>query len=160
MKIKNENGITMIALVITIVLIIILATISIKIGSSVISETKLQTIRTNALLIQTKVKTISEKHNFDSDSNPFIGVNITSQGQEEILEKVKTIMGLQEIKDEDYYYVLSKEDLNNMKLEKVNIDDGYVVNYKTNEVIYLRGIEDSDDTLKYKLSEIAQEEEG
>lgn len=160
MNIKNENGITIITLVITIVLIIILATVSIKIGSGVISETKLQTVRTNALLIQTKVKTISEKHNFDGDANPFIGTNITQQGQEEILEKVKTIMEMQEIKNEDYYYVLSKEDLESMKLEKIEIDDGYVVNYKTNEVIYLRGIEDSDNVLKYKLSEIIQEEEG
>lgn len=153
MKIKNENGITMITLVVMIVLMLILATVGIKMGTGIISETKVQTIRTNLLLIQTKVKMISEKNNFSSDENPLVGTKVTEAGQEEILDKLKTILGEGEIQYDDYY-VLSREDLDSMSLEKVEIDDGYVVNYKTEEIIYLKGIEDSDNVVKYKLSEI------
>ena len=40
-----------------------------------------------------------------------------------------------------------------MGLEKVNEDSGYIVNYETNEIIYVKGFEAKDKTY-YKLSEM------
>ena len=56
------------------------------------------------------------------------------------------------IDDQEKYYLLSQEDLNSLGLEKIEIEDGYVVNYETDEIIYVSGFK-LDDTIYYKLSE-------
>ena len=57
------------------------------------------------------------------------------------------------IEDSENCYLLSQNDLNEMGLEKVNEDSGYIVNYETNEIIYVKGFEAKDKTY-YKLSEM------
>ena len=40
-----------------------------------------------------------------------------------------------------------------MGLEKIDIADGYLVNYESEEIIYVRGLK-KDDNMYYKLSDI------
>ena len=56
------------------------------------------------------------------------------------------------IEDASKYYLLTKEDLSGMGLDKISIDDGYIVSYDTEEIIYVRGFESEGKTY-YKLSE-------
>ena len=57
----NKNGIALITLCITIAILVIVAGALVYTGSNIVSAAKLQTLNTNMLLIQAKVKTISEK---------------------------------------------------------------------------------------------------
>ena len=59
--IKNEKGITILALVITIIILLIIASISINAGSQLIQEAKVQTIETNMLAIRAKAKAYAEE---------------------------------------------------------------------------------------------------
>lgn len=60
---KNK-GITLIALVITIIILVIITGVSLKVGSDLFSNANLKTLDTNMLLIQARVKVISEKNRF------------------------------------------------------------------------------------------------
>ena len=62
---KRNNGITMVALIITIILILILAGIPIGVGSKVIKQSELENLKTNMMLIKVKGKEYVENANFN-----------------------------------------------------------------------------------------------
>lgn len=58
---KNDSGITLIALVMTIIVLIIIVSISSYEGSRMIATSKIQTLETNMLTIQAKAKAYAEE---------------------------------------------------------------------------------------------------
>ena len=56
MKVKNNKGITLIALTITIIILLILASITIYSGKESIKKAQLESLKTNMLLIKAKAK--------------------------------------------------------------------------------------------------------
>lgn len=64
MNIKNSKGITLIILVISIIVLLILAGVTITAGTESIKKAKLETLRTNMLLIKAKGKEYCEEANF------------------------------------------------------------------------------------------------
>ena len=70
---NKQNGITLIALTVTIVVMMIIAGITINIGQNLIQEAKIQDLRTNMLLIQAEAKKDLEEVNFQKiEKNPVI----------------------------------------------------------------------------------------
>ncbi len=59
---KDTKGITLIALVITIIILVIITGVSLNVGSELFSNANLKNLDTNMLLIQARVKVISEKN--------------------------------------------------------------------------------------------------
>ena len=55
---RNQKGITIIALIITIVIMAILVSVSIKVGTDAIDKSREEDIKSNMLLIQGKSKII------------------------------------------------------------------------------------------------------
>ena len=62
--IEKNNGVTLLALVITIVVLLIIAGITVYEGKETINRAKLEELRTNMLLIQAKSKEYVEEANF------------------------------------------------------------------------------------------------
>ena len=62
--IEKNNGVTLLALVITIVVLLIIAGITVYEGKETINRSKLEELRTNMLLIQAKSKEYVEEANF------------------------------------------------------------------------------------------------
>ena len=81
-----ERGITLIALIITIIVLIILAGTVIYSGTGMIKSVNLETIKTNLLLIQAKAKTIYEKLSFEVTAeelpNALTGQKVTAGSNE------------------------------------------------------------------------------
>lgn len=150
-KIKNgKQGLTLTTLVITVIVIIIIASIGIYTGTDIIKRANLQNINTNMMLIQAKTKTIIEQAKFNQDTSNYKGTKLTE------LEENKKIDALVEknvIEKNENYYLLSQTDLDEMGLEKIKVDDGYIVEYETNEIIYVKGFQTNNQTY-YKLSEM------
>ena len=140
---KKEKGVTMVVLAITIIVIIILAGVSTYVGTDIIKSAKLQSLSTDMLLIQAKVKTIGEKADFENNNGLLVG---TTPSQE-----VLTKLGLTA---SDKIKILSKEDLKNMGLQKVEENNSFVVNYEDSEIYYTAGYEDKSGNVYYRLSEI------
>lgn len=143
MNLKLENGITIIALIITIILMLILAGVGMHFGSGALDKAKLEDIKTDMISIKTKAKIITEQYNF-KDREDLVG----SKASDEEIQK----LGLTE-KEKNQIRKLSSEDLSNQGLSSIE-GDVYVVYYdKSNpnncEVYYLNGYQG-----KYSLSEL------
>ncbi len=150
MKKTEEKGITLVTLVVTIIVMIIITSVGIYTGTSILKQTSLQNINTNMMLIQAKTKTISEQAKFNKDTSNYKGIKLIEVvGNEKIDELVSNHI----VEDEENYYLLSQNDLNEMGLEKIQISDGYIVNYDTDEIIYVKGFKEKGQTY-YKLSEM------
>lgn len=152
MKKLNEKGITLTTLVIMIIVITILASVTVYVGGGIIKKANLQNVNTNMMLIQAKTKTIAEKAKFNKDTSIYKGTKLAEVSGNQKIEK---FLGKNVIEVNDNTYLLSQQDLNEMGLEKVNIEDGYIVNYETEEVIYVKGFEANGQTY-YKLSEMKE----
>ena len=149
MNIKSQKGITLVMLVITIIVIIIIAGITVSVGGNIIEKAKFQNLNTNMLLIQAKTKSISEDSKFSKDTSKLIGQKVSEISGDPKIEKLRSKNAIEDL---DQYYMLSQEDLNSIGLEKITIDDGYLVNYDTEEIVYVKGIKANKNTY-YRLSE-------
>lgn len=150
MKVLKEKGISLITLVITVIVLIIITSIGVYTGTDIIKKANLQNVNTNMMLIQAKAKTISEQAKFNKDNSNYKGTKLTDIDGNEKIDKLVTD---NIIEDKEKYYLLSQTDLNEMGLEKISVDDGYIINYDTNEVIYVKGFEANNKSY-YKLTEM------
>ena len=66
----NQKGITLIALIITIIVLLIIAGITVYSGKDSIRKANLEGLKTNMLLIQTKAKEYIENASFQLGVNP------------------------------------------------------------------------------------------
>lgn len=175
---KENKGITMVVLVITIVMLLILAGISIGTGNNIIKRSKLENLKTNMLLIKVKGKEYVENANFN------LGTSIdqaTAEEKSTRIEKAKTELKGEEIIDGNifigninittenmaeenanyiYYYKLTTQNLIDMGLSNVESDENkgwYIIKYDINnvqlEVYNTEGFE-NDENKYYSLTEI------
>ena len=145
---KENKGITLVALVITIVVLLILAGISIGKGSNIIKSSQLENLKTNMLLIKVKAKEYVENANFQLGTNferatdkdtRILNAKSELQG-EEITDSSIFNDGInisQENLTKDnlnyiYYYKLNTNNLADMGLSKVESDEKngwYIIKY-------------------------------
>ena len=172
---RRNKGITMVALVITIVMLLVLAGISIRTGNKVIKESQLENLKTNMLLIKVKGKEYVENANFK------LGTNIDSATDKDArIESAKTELKIeqeQQINISDsilngtnidvsdtseyiYYYKLSSQNLIDIGLTNVKSDEDngwYIIKYDVKnvqvEVYNTKGFE-NDENKYYSLTEI------
>ena len=147
---KNSKGITLVSLVITIIILMLITSVTVYTGTNVIKQVTLQNVNTDMMLIKAKVKTMEEQAKFNKDNSNYKGTPLIDVHDN---KKIDKLVDEEIVEDITKYYLLSKEELNSMGLEKIDIADGYLVNYESEEIIYVRGLK-KDDNMYYKLSDI------
>jgi len=159
---KAEKGITLISLVITVVLLIILAAVSINAGFDSIGTMKLQNFNYELQQVQGKVDTIYEKIKLGQTEYITLGSNITEST--EAMQTLKTVKNIDysniaEEDKENYYYeetnttyrYLTEAEVK--EVLNISSDPGdMIINFITKEVISVEGF-DYDDTTYYTLTE-------
>ena len=80
---KKNKGITMVTLVITIVILLILAGVSIGVGNNIIKKSELENLKTNMLLIEVKGKEYVENANYN------LGTTIDTVSEEEKSNRIQ-----------------------------------------------------------------------
>lgn len=149
---KNQNGMGNITLIICIVIIAIIIINVVNFVQKKIEKENLETVRTDMISIQTKVKIIADSNEMNKDENTLKGILI-SESDDERINKLKELGIIPQDEEQvKNYYVLDREVLNEMKLTKVILDK-VIVNYSDDEIILLDGIKIKNDTY-YKLSDI------
>lgn len=139
---KKNEGITLIALVITIIIMLILVGVGIKLGNEAINKAKLEDLKTNMISIKTKAKTIEEKYMF-GDSELLVGTKINDTDTKTLKEGLLT--ELKKLNNDDYIYKWDENDLERQGLNNIKSDDNnyYIVYYDINnatcEVFYSQG---------------------
>lgn len=176
---EKNNGITMVALVITVIILLILSGISINAGSNIITKSKLENIKTDMMLIKVKGKEYVENANFDLGTS---FEKLTDEKEKNTrLENAKTKLKgteIENIEDLDsklsitsdkfkeekenmiYYYKLSTQDLEDMGIENVKSDEKngeYIIKYDIKnieiEIYNTQGFK-NEDKYYYSLSEL------
>lgn len=165
---KNNKGVTLTTLVITIVVLLIISAITVNISNDVIKQANLQDLRTNMLLIQAKAKIYAEEVTFQTanlDSNKEADLAKISEIKNSKLKgtlltnsdaKIQTAAQNAGVTDTTDFYYLSAENLSEMGIN-IEVPEGayYLVKYnlKETEVVFTKGFKYKDVTY-YKLSEI------
>lgn len=169
---KEEKGITLVALIIMVIVIIILAGISLTQGSELLKTTKVETYVTNMITIRAKAKVYAEEVNAgtwdvqdkSSKRNELYSekYNMTKPSNEsELISKVEENVNKGNGVE---FYQITKETLTKMGLEdlaKESNDGDYVVAYDAGDytnldIIYTKGIEYNGKKL-YTLSSLQKE---
>jgi Tfp pilus assembly protein PilE len=169
---KEEKGITLVALIIMVIVIIILAGISLTQGSELLKTTKVETYVTNMITIRAKAKVYAEEVNAgtwdvqdkSSKRSELYSekYNMTKPSNEsELISKVDENVNKGNGVE---FYQITKETLTKMGLEdlaKESNDGDYVVAYDAGDytnldIIYTKGIEYNGKKL-YTLSSLQKE---
>lgn len=156
--IEKNNGVTLLALVITIVVLLIIAGITVYEGKETINRAKLEELRTNMLLIQAKSKEYVEESNFkigkSTDETKIAEIRKAIYETEAKLEPATGISTSSEIPVSECYKVTA-EAMKQWGLDKVELK---------NKEYYLIKFDDSNATVevyntlgyngRYSLTEI------
>lgn len=144
---KNQKGITLITLVITIVVMIIIAGVATYSGIESLGSAKATAFIQELEMIQAKVNVIYEKRKTNSEEKEYydkLGQDITVINEETLSQ----VLG--ESSKEGFRY-FSKKDLSSIDLD--DIKQNVIINYDTCEVVSITGIE-IDGVKYYKLKDL------
>ena len=142
---NNEIGVAAIKLLFTIILILAIIFGATALVKKLWNENNEKDIITDLLYIQAKCKVIYDKHLINNEE-PLIGEKITEYTENETIDEI--------IKAEEKdWYRLKQDDLEKMGEGYLKEEDGYLINYETEEVVYMNGINNEEQTF-YKLSDI------
>lgn len=168
MNLKNNKGITLVALVITVIIILVIGAITVYEGSKLVDEAKYEDVKTNMLLIQAEVKNYAEQAKFEGLSKEKIlenGIKLDDKTLR-ISEPDPSLSNkIQEIKNkgnstEDgelvLYQITNMSELNLGNLDN-NASNNYLVYIDISgdievEVCFLPGILGNDGITHYFLS--------
>ena len=152
MNLKNKKGITIIALVITVVIMLILVGVTVKIGTKSIDESEKEDIITNMISIKTRAKIVKDKYNFKDIEN-LVGTPLI-EDTEHTTTDVKVEIPGEKI---NKCYIWTQEDLNDQGLASIssNKSEFYIVCYGDDEIeVYYSKAVDG----KYSLTELQEED--
>lgn len=173
---KKNKGITMISLVITIMLLLILAGISIKAGGNIINKSDLENMKTDMLLVKVKGKEYVENANFnlgtsfekltdesekskriDMAKSKLKGTEIQNTSDLDSKLGITSERFEQEKTNLSFYYKLSVSDLEEIGITETKLKGEYIINYNVKEMIVeiynTQGFENGGKTY-YSLSEL------
>lgn len=149
---NNEKGMSHIMVVLSIVLLIAVVIGALYFAKEEYIKYKLESLKTNLVTLQVKIKVLSEEVSIKKEGVSYIGKKLSENLED---EDVKNLIDKKVIleEDENYeeYYVLEVEDLSKLKFSNPSINK-VIVNYKTYEIIYVNGFEIKDN-IYYKLSD-------
>ena len=140
MIIKAQKGVTLIALMVTIIVLLIIVSITIFSGKETIKEAKLEEIKTNMLLIKAKARECVENANFKMGINP--DDNKKNQVRDEIYIKETKLLKTSfipediNVKNEENCYDVTKETLDLWGLSKLELEENekYIIEFDEQNV--------------------------
>ena len=153
---KTKKGLISAYIKIILIILILGAVVygALKIFIDAQEKMKFETIKTNMLLIQGKTEVIAQKVNIKEKDAKYIGIKIKEKQDD---EKIKNLVNnnIIDINSKDSnLYCIDNLALRELGLDSIEIEDYYIVDYKKNDVIYVDGVENEDDKVVYKLSEM------
>ncbi len=157
MKIRDNKGMGYIQVIIIIVFVAMVVAGGIYYIRMRLNKEYNETIKTNMLLIEWKVKDYKDKKTASKEEFVGVGSKLSEmQGDSVISEWLSK--GIIENSQYDKYYVLKDEDLANLSLEISNEEGAYyIVNYDTMDIIFSKGCRYDKDKILYRLSDIENE---
>ena len=133
---KKENGITLMSLVITIVILLILASIATYSGIEVIKSSKLTKFTTEMKIMQTQVNELYQKMQDGDTTIEELGKDISDQTQ---VNKIFDEVGIETIDERGKYRYFDKDTIEKLNIEGVS--GTFLVNIYKRSVISYEGFQ-------------------
>lgn len=153
---KSEKGMTLITTAVLVVVIAALVSAVIYYARIAIAKEELESLKTDMLLVQAKVKKITGEYTLEQKGELLKGTKIDEMAENATIQNFleKEIIDVEE--ENKKYYVLDKQNLEELDLQKVKLkeDSYYIVEYTSNEVYYTKGVEYADGNTYYDIKEI------
>ena len=148
---RRQEGITLIALVIIIIVVGIVIFAGLKYAKNYVENQEVEDIKASMLAIQGVITNVNNKHTVDEENNSLLGVKLELENNETGYNISEELKGILSSIENANLYILNQEELNNLGVKDVEITNSkfYVVDYNSGEIFYSLGID-----RKYKLSEI------
>lgn len=138
---KNQKGVTIISLIITIIVMLILASVTIYVGTGSIDNSRMLSFLSYMQTIQTKVDFISEYNDYSKYGE---ALSSSNESKLQAILDSETESFLTTTSSEYLRYFDSSHIASDLEIE--NIDDEIIVDFNTREVISLNGIEHENKT--------------
>lgn len=174
---RNERGISMMILVISIIVILIISGIGINVGIRMINDTNRQNIKTNMLLIKGKARLAEENVEFKTSNKTneieiqeikdeeYFGIKLKDVDNEKVKNQINMlidngILPNPETNNDEFskYYYINQDNLNGIGLGEIKESDGayYFVKYEEEnvDIIYTKGFTDLDGNTFYALTQM------
>lgn len=132
---SSSNGITLIALIITVIILLILISVSTYTGLESYGRAERTEFVSRMQLIQAKIDDLVRKKDFDFNK---YGEAISDTKQSSIITKARENKEILEAAETDKFRYFSKENLKDQL--DIDIEDEIIVNFSTREVISLTGV--------------------
>lgn len=144
---KNNKGITLSVLVVTIIVIFILAGTTITASDMLINSVKVKNTVTNMYLIQGKVESLNEEYEFNNvELSNYAGTPISDVSEYGVT-----------VNTGDKWFIWNSNTIVDLGFDDNMLSSGgeFIVNYATGEVIYTEGVKDNG-VIKYTLTELTK----
>lgn len=154
---KEQKGMGHITLILCIILIALALIGTANIVRIKLQEERKQDYETDMLLIQGKVKVMSQESTIQKNEELLKGKKLSDNLEDEEIKKLleENIIS-QDEESFSKYYIMDKSNLEEIGLKNIEtIDGNYIVNYGTYEIIYTKGIKIGEDTY-YKLTQLQE----
>lgn len=139
--IKNNKGITLIALMITIIILLIISSVVITSSLQGVNETQSNKAESELNMVQHAIVERYTKYKLTKDEDLFVGTAIENSSSLPALQDSKTWKVTSFDNNSKKYYYLKMTDLNSLGLDNDNIDTTnnlndnlFIVNYSSGEV--------------------------
>lgn len=148
---KQDKGITLIALVITIIVMLILASVTIEIGTGQVERAKLEDIKTTMLLIKGRAQIVADKESF-GETYDNTGMLKLENATNYNTSKLQSIFN--NLEDTSKLYIWEQEAMDNNSIDvEITNTEFFVIDYSTGEVYYSIGFTYQGNTY-YSLTEM------
>jgi len=150
---KNEKGVTLTVLIITIAVMLIIAGATITTSELILRDARIKTAITGMYLAKAKASAIYSDWEFNKHLSNLPGSHISV---DKLARFGVTPEG--DTKIDDFWYEWTQDDIRELGLDETLLKDGaeYFVNYVSEEIIYTPGVKDSDGNMVYTLSEMLE----
>ena len=145
---RNEKGITLIALTITIIILIILASITTYSGISTIKSSKLNKFKQELEIMQSQVNVLYEKYRTEIEEGQVVNIGEELANSK---EENNAFSGANE-SDKTGYRIFTKDTIEELGIE--GIEREYLVNISKRQIISLEPFE-QDGNLYYTLAQLS-----
>lgn len=149
---KNEDGITLVALAVMIIIIVVIASVTIYSGTNSIQDTKQKRLKIELDIVQHAVLENYTKYKILNDTKYLVGTPLTSIDEIPFTRYKYLLLNIDNaFKEgalaEDKYYKLDTDKMEEMGLENPTFK--YIVCYKTGEVMNSEVFVTANDELLY-----------
>lgn len=141
---NREKGISAIKLIFMVLILAVIIAGIVFVVKRLWQDNSVKDIGTDLLYIKAKCKIIHDKNIIDSNEQ-LLGQKITEYTENGEVNGI--------ISQNDKWYKLSQGDLEKIGIGELKEEDGYLVNYEEEDVIYAKGILENEQTY-YKLSDL------